>query len=229
MPGSKTRSNKTTVPVVDNLQPKKRGSQKSTSEIQHNNAPNNRQSTKETPAQQQPKKRSHQTAAIPDNIEDAPPAKKGRKVKDATADNDVLIAEPNSKATRPARGGKSAVGNTQEAPKRRRRSKEEVAADKEKIGANKEAKRRAAEDLIRKAEDTKAFLAQMNVDEERADAQMVKENSHRLSAVKRKRGGRQVEESEGESFDEVSPGSEQSESEMEIVVSIPGLNTIFYY
>lgn len=232
MPAPKTRLNKTTAPAVNkvnNAQPKKRGTQNGTSVTQHGNLPNNGQSTEETPAQKPPKKRTHQTA---DNIDDAPPAKKGRTVKDAAAANVLPVAElvPHPKATRPARNGKSAgaIGSTQDAPKRRRRTKEEIAADKEKTAASKEAKRQAAEELIRKSEEAKAFFAQMNIDEEQADAWMEKENPRRLSAVKRKRRGGQGEESEGESFDEVPPGSDESGSEIEIIVSVRGLNTIWF-
>ena len=71
------------------------------------------------------------------------------------------------------------------------------------------------------------FLAQMNVDEEQADARMDK-NLHCLSAVKRKRGGARVEESEGESFDKVAASSEDTDSEVEIVVSIPEINTFVH-
>jgi len=235
MPGPKTRLNKTTAPAVNkvnNVQSKKRGTQKGTSVTQHGNLPNNGQSPAGTPAQKLPEKCSRQTAAIPDNVDDAPPAKKGRTVKDAAAANALPVAEPvpHPKATRPARNGKSAgaIGSTQDAPKRRRRTKEEIAADKEKTAASKEAKRQAAEELIRKSEEAKAFLAQMDIDEEQVDARMEKENPRRLSAVKRKRRGGQGEESEGESFDEVPPGSDESGSEMEIIVSVQGLNTIWF-
>ena len=82
------------------------------------------------------------------------------------------------------------------------------------------------EELIQKGEEAKAFLVQMNIDKEQMDAQMEKENPWRLSAVKGKRRGK-VEESGGESFDEVPPGSDESESEtLEIIVSVQGLNTI---
>lgn len=231
MPGPKTRLTKTSAPAVNNAQPKKRGSQKGTSATQHDDdLPNNGQSTEESPAQKQQKKRSHQTAVIPDNIEDAPPAKKGRVVKDTAVAKGHLVAEPvpRPEATRLTRSRKStaAVGSTQDAPKRRWHPKEEIAADKEKIAASKEAKRQAMEELIQKGEEAKAFLVQMNIDKEQMDAQMEKENPWRLSAVKGKRRGK-VEESGGESFDEVPPGSDESESEtLEIIVSVQGLNTI---
>jgi len=224
----KTRSRNTAGSLVDNPQLKKHGGQKGILATEHNNdVPNNSQSTEESPAPQKSKKRS---AAIQGNIEDAPPAKKGKTVKGTTATNDPVVDKPapSRQATRPARVGKSTLANTdnQDVPKRRRRTKEEVAADKEKIAANKEAKRQAAEEMIRKAEMAKAFLAQLDVDEERADSRTENKNPRRLSGVKRKRGEAQIEESEGESFDEVPPCSEDAESEIEIVVSVPGLNTV---
>jgi len=224
----KTRSKNPAGAPVDNPQPKMCGGQKSILATEHNdNIPTNSQSTEEPPAQQQSKKRS---AAIQGNVEDAPPVKKGKTVKGAAATSDPLADKPapSRQATRPTRGGKStlAISNDQDVPKRRRRTKEEVAAEKEKIAANKEAKRQAAEEAIRKAEMAKACLAQLDIDEERADSRMEDENPRRLSGVKRKRGGAKVEESEGESFGEVPPCSEDAESEVEIIVGIPGLNTV---
>jgi hypothetical protein len=154
----------------------------------------------------------------------------GKKVNNATAANAPLIDKPSPELTRPdqVRNTATVVSNTQDIPKQHRHTKEEVAADKEKIATAKEAKRLAAEELIRKAEEAKVFLAQMNIDEERADARLENKNLHRLSAVKRKCGGgrgAQVGESKGESFDEVAPSSEDTESEMEIIVGIPEINT----
>lgn len=214
MPKAKTRSNNAAAAQADNPQPKKRGSQKGATATHHeDNLPNNGQASEETIAQKQPQKRSRQAAAVPGNAEDAPPAKKGKMAKDAAAANDPLIEKPTPslpapKATRPTRAAANA-GKTADAPKRRRRTREEIAADEE-------AKCRAAEELIQKAEEAKAFLAQMDVDEEQADVVMERENPRRLSAVKSKRGA-QVKESDGESFEEVSPGSEEEEG-VEIVV-----------
>ena len=227
----KTRSKNPTVPSVDNTQPKRCGGQKGILATEHDdNVPNNSPSTEEPPVRQQSKKRSHQAAAIQGNVEDAPPAKKGKKVNNATAANGSLVDKPNPELTRPARVRKpaTAISNTQDIPKWRRRTKEEVAADKEKIATAKEAKHKAAEELIRKAEEAKAISAQMNIDEEQADARMENENPCRLSAVKHKHGRAQVEESEGESFDEVASSSEDTDSEMEIVVSIPEINTFVH-
>jgi len=229
---AKTRSKNPAAPSVDNPQLKRRGGQKGILATEHgDNTPNDNQPTEEPPRTQQSKKRSQQTAAIQGNVDDAPPAKKGKTVKDTAALDNSLVDKPapSRQAARPARVGKStaAVSDNQDVPKRRRRTKEEIAADKEKIAATKEAKRLAAEELIRKAEEAKAFLAQMNIDEEQDNARMENENPRRLSAVKRKRRGAQVEESEGESFDEVPPCSEDAESEMEVIVSISGLNTVY--
>lgn len=214
MPKTKTRSNNAAAAApVDNPQPKTRGSQKGTTATQHeDNLPTNGQTSEETVTQKQPPKRSRQAAAIPGDAEGFPPAKKGRKAKDTAATNDPLVEQlapslPAPKAARPTRVAANA--KTADAPKRRRRTKEEIAADQE-------AKCRAAEELIRKAEEAKAFLAQMDVDEEQADARMERENPRRLSAVKGKRSA-QAEESDGESFEEVSPSS--GEGEIEIVVS----------
>ena len=149
--------------------------------------------------------------------------KKGKTVKGTTATNSPLIDKPapSHQATRPARVCKStlAISDGQDVPKQHQHTKEEVAADKE-------AKCQAVEELIWKAETAKAFMAQLDIDEDRADSRMEKENPHCLSGVKHKRGGAQVEESEGESFDRVSLCSEGAESEIEITVSIPGLNTV---
>ena len=115
---------------------------------------------------------------------------------------------PAPKATRPTRAAANA-SKTADAPKWRRRTREEIAADEE-------AKGRAAEELIQKAEEAKAFLAQMDVDEEQADVMMERENPRRLSAVKSK-CGTQVKESDGKSFEEVSPGSEEEGVEIVVV------------
>ncbi|KDR82214.1 hypothetical protein GALMADRAFT_135578 [Galerina marginata CBS 339.88] len=212
----KTRSKNMAAADLDKPQPKKRGGQQSVLPMEHNN---DIPSIEEPPVQQQPKKRSHQTAAIQGDAEDAPPAKRGKKVNDTAVADDLRSPE----VTRPTRAKKptAAAGkNAQDIPKRHRRTKEEVAADKKRIAATKEAKLQAAEDLIRRAEEAKAFLAQMNIEEERTGARMENEIPRRLSAVKRKRGGAQVEGSEGESFDEVSSSSEDkgSASEVEVVV-----------
>jgi hypothetical protein len=80
--------------------------------------------------------------------------------------------------------------------------------------------------LIQKAEVAKAFMAQLDIDEEWADSRMEEENPRCLSGVKCKRRRAQVEESEGESFDEVSLCSEDTASEIKITMSIPGLNPV---
>ncbi|KAF8163816.1 hypothetical protein B0H34DRAFT_795465 [Crassisporium funariophilum] len=211
----KTRSKNTAAAELDNTQSRKCGGQKGVLSMEHmDNIP----SIEEPPVQQKPKKRSHQTVAFPNDVEDAPPAKRGKKVNDTTAADDLQ----SPKVTRPTRARKpaAAIKNDQDIPRQQRRTKEEVAADKQKIAAAKEAKLREAEDLIRRAEEAKVFLAQMNIDEERAVARMENENPRRLSAVKRKRGGTKGEASEGESFDEVSSSSEDKDlaSEAEIVV-----------
>jgi len=226
----KTRSKKPTVPSINNLQPKKHSGWQGILETLHDDdVPNNSPPTEEPPAQQQSKKRSCQTVAIQGNVEDGPPAKKGKKANGAAAANNPVVDDAilTPGVTRPSRVRKPAavISNTQDIPKRHWHTKEEVAADKVRIAAAKEAKCQAAEELIQKAEEAKAFLAQMNIDEEQADARTENENPCRLSAVKRKCGGAQVEESEGESFDEV---PEDTESEIEIFVSIPEINTFVH-
>lgn len=78
-------------------------------------------------------------------------------------------------------------------PKATRRTPQEVAADRE-------AQIRELQNRIRVAEEAKELLAQMHVNEERDDEQMLVDNPQRLSAAIRKRG-RDLEDSEGENFD----------------------------
>lgn len=78
-------------------------------------------------------------------------------------------------------------------PKATRRTAQEVAADRE-------AQIRELQDRIRVAEEAKELLAQMHVNEEHDDEQMLVDNPQRLSAAIRKRG-RDLEDSEGEDFD----------------------------
>ena len=214
MPKAKTRLNNAAAAQVDNPQPQKRGSQKGATATHHeDNLPNNGQASEETIGQKEPQKWSHHAAAVSGNAEDAPPAKKGKRAKDAAAVNDPLIEKPTPslpapKATRPTRAAANA-GKTADAPKWHQCIREEIAADKE-------AKCRAAKELIQKAEEAKAFLVQMDIDEEQADVVMERENPHRLSAVKSK-CSTQVKESDGESFEEVSPGSEEEGVEMVVV------------
>jgi len=87
----KTCSKNPTVPAVDNMQPKRYGGQKDILATEHDdNLPNDSPSTNEPPVRQQSKKCSHQTAAIQSNVEDALPAKKGKKVNNATAAQDSV-------------------------------------------------------------------------------------------------------------------------------------------
>jgi hypothetical protein len=217
------------VPQAPNPQPKEHSGQKGTFTTQLNNdIPNKTVYTEATPAQLERKKRSLQTAAILGNDEDAPPAKRGRKAKNAAATADNLLIDelvpsvPALKPVRPARAAKKAVKAANNIPKQQRRTKEQVAADNE-------AKYHAATELIRKAEAAKAFLAQMDVDEEQADARMEKADPRRLSGVKHKRERSHIEESEGESFDMVISGPEEQESEIEITVGEWISKTKYYF
>jgi hypothetical protein len=76
-----------------------------------------------------------------------------------------------------------------------RRTPQEVAAEHE-------AKKRAIEEKIREGEKAKELLAQLNVDEDLRDEEMLTKNPQRLSAAIRKRGRQYLEDDEdGEEFD----------------------------
>lgn len=101
----------------------------------------------------------------------------------------------------PARNGRNehpaAKANLLPTP---RRSSKQVAADREAL-------RKAAEEQIERAKEATAFLAQMQVDEERFDEEMEADIPRRLSAATRMQP-----DGETESFESVSSGSESSES-----------------
>jgi hypothetical protein len=75
------------------------------------------------------------------------------------------------------------------------------------VAADREALRKAAEEQIERAKEATAFLAQMQVDEERFDEEMEADIPRRLSAATRMQP-----DGETESFESVSSGSESSES-----------------
>ena len=72
------------------------------------------------------------------------------------------------------------------------------------VAAQRSAKRQAAKETVREGERAKELLAQMNVDEERHDEQMLTDNLQHLSAALRRKQGREClskDSSNGKEFD----------------------------
>ena len=157
-----------------------------------------------------------------------PPKKRGRPPKAATGDESE-VSSPPAKRPKPGRTkGKRPATTSQEKPPlptrdalparnvrndhpaakanllpTPRRSSKQVAADREAL-------RIAAEEQIEKAKEATAFLAQMQIDEERFDEDMEADIPQRLS------GGAEMrprDEEDAESFESLSSGSEDDDSE----------------
>jgi hypothetical protein len=127
------------------------------------------------------------------------PAAKTKRVK-----KDIVI--PPIREPLPNRKGRNVhPGAVKELQKATRRTSQEVEAERV-------AKREAALQKIREAEEAKRLLAQMDVEEEYVDQNLGALAERRLSVALRKRARSEVDESEGESFKSVH-SSEDSEDD----------------
>ena len=199
--GPDQASNQSTAPATD-LHPKGQGAHEAAMNIPAVNDSNRMDNDSIPKIAAQPQKRGRKAAAMADEGDSAPPAKRTKE--DGASSIYQLPHQQGKKG--PARKKAAAVPrdplldcqgrNTHPAqPPARRRTPQEVAASQE-------AQRRAIEEAIQAGERAKQLLAQMNVSEDHRDNSMEAENPQRISVANRKRAHDELEgASDAEVFD----------------------------